>query len=91
MKTAKNLLIILLLAALLSLVLCGCINKVETNQETYNERFATEIADNSFGFTTTYIITDKDTGVQYLYVFRGDSGGITPLLNSDGTLMLNKE
>lgn len=40
---------------------------------------------------TTYIITDKDTGVQYLYFFRGDSGGITPLLNSDGTPMLNKE
>lgn len=84
-------LIVLLLVALLVSSLCSCINKVETNQEMYSERFVTEIADNSFGFTTTYIITDKDTGVQYLYVFRGDSGGITPLLNSDGTPMLNKE
>ena len=41
----------------------------------------------SGGFTgpATYILVDKETGVNYLYAASGYSGGITPLLNRDGT------
>ena len=31
------------------------------------------------------IVVDKVTGVNYLYVENGYSGGLTPLLNRDGT------
>ena len=33
----------------------------------------------------TYILVDRQTGVNYLYTASGYSGGLTPLLNSDGT------
>ena len=34
---------------------------------------------------STVIYVDKNTGVNYLVVQNGYSGGITPLLNRDGT------
>ena len=34
---------------------------------------------------TAVIYVDKQTGVNYLYVNGGYSGGLTPLLNRDGT------
>lgn len=38
------------------------------------------------GFTTGMeIIVDKETGVNYLWVKSGYAGGLTPLLNRDGT------
>ena len=39
------------------------------------------------GFTApaTYILVDRQTGVNYLYASGGYGGGITPLLNRDGT------
>ena len=39
------------------------------------------------GFTSpaTYILVDKETGVNYLYASSGYGGGLTPLLNRDGT------
>ena len=39
---------------------------------------------NSFGMMTQ-IWVDKVTGVNYLYQSYGYSGGLTPLLKSDGT------
>ena len=35
--------------------------------------------------TGTEIWVDTQTGVNYLYHFSGSSGGMTPLLNRDGT------
>ena len=35
------------------------------------------------GFSKT-ILVDKETGVNYLYVQAGYSGGLTPLLDADG-------
>ena len=32
-----------------------------------------------------YVLVDKETGVNYVYAASGYSGGITPLLNRDGT------
>lgn len=34
---------------------------------------------------TTYVLVDRETGVNYLYASAGYSGGITPLLNRDGS------
>ena len=38
----------------------------------------------------TIILRDKETGVQYLFVQRGYSGGLTPLLDADGKPIINK-
>ncbi len=35
--------------------------------------------------TTTQILVDKQTGVNYLFHLNGYGGGLTPLLNADGT------
>ena len=35
--------------------------------------------------STNEIWVDTQTGVNYLYHFSGSSGGMTPLLNRDGT------
>lgn len=34
--------------------------------------------------TTTTILVDQETGVNYLYHQSGNSGGMTPLLDRDG-------
>jgi len=36
------------------------------------------------------ILVDKETGVNYLYIQSGYSGGITPLLDSDGKPVITK-
>ena len=36
------------------------------------------------------IIVDKETGVNYLFTTSGHAGGLTPLLNSDGTPVVTK-
>ena len=38
-----------------------------------------------FSGVATYILVDKETGVNYLYAAGSYGGGITPLLNRDGT------
>ena len=40
--------------------------------------------DDAFGLDTQ-VIVDKKTGVNYLFVCSGYAGGLTPLLNRDGT------
>lgn len=38
----------------------------------------------------TYILTDKETGVQYLYAWGGAGGGLTPLLDNSGKVIVKK-
>ena len=38
-----------------------------------------------FSKPATYILVDKETGVNYFYHSAGYGGGLTPLLNRDGT------
>ena len=38
-----------------------------------------------FSGPATYILVDKETGVNYLFTVNGYAGGLTPLLNRDGT------
>ena len=39
----------------------------------------------------TMIITDSETGVQYLFASAGYAGGLTLLVDQDGKPLLNKE
>lgn len=41
------------------------------------------------GMSGFKIIVDKETGVNYLCSWDGYSGGITPLLNSDGSVVIS--
>ncbi|MDY3959817.1 DUF6440 family protein [Romboutsia timonensis] len=36
------------------------------------------------------VLVDKETGVNYLYSWDGYSGGLTPLLNKDGTPIITE-
>ena len=47
-------------------------------------RFKEIHAEGSFGITTR-ILVDKETGINYLWHVEGYGGGLTPLLNADGT------
>ena len=38
-----------------------------------------------FSGPATYVLVDKETGVNYLYAAGSYGGGVTPLLNRDGT------
>ena len=38
-----------------------------------------------FSGPATYVLVDKQTGVNYLYASSGYGGGLTVLLNRDGT------
>ena len=38
---------------------------------------------------TVQIWVDKETGVNYLYMTSGESGGLTPLLGRDGTPVIS--
>ena len=44
----------------------------------------TKATDDNF-CSEAYIWVDRQTGVNYLFVQSGYSGGLTPLLNRDGT------
>ena len=45
----------------------------------------------SFTAAGTFILKDKETGVHYLFVKSGYSGGLTPLLDQDGKPVVSKE
>ncbi len=68
-------------AIVASLTLVGCGTEAVASDE--YERFAINCDANVlFG---SYIITDNETGVQYLYVGNEYDGGMTVLLDPDGT------
>ena len=49
-----------------------------------------EIIDKEGFMEGARIIVDTETGVQYLYVFSGYGGGVTPLLDRDGKPLIDK-
>ena len=54
--------------------------------EKKDKRFIKVYSDGGgFSGPATYILVDKETGVNYLYAAGSYGGGITPLLNRDGT------
>ncbi len=56
------------------------------------KRFETVIEEGTSltGSGKKYIIRDNETGVNYLYVQNGYSGGLTPLLDADGKPYVTK-
>ena len=44
----------------------------------------------SAGLERRIIYVDKETGVNYLYIQNGYSGGLTPLLDADGKPVITK-
>lgn len=46
------------------------------------ERFVKVYSEN---LGSEYILVDRQTGVNYLFIQSGYAGGLTPLLNRDGT------
>ena len=53
-----------------------------------NKRF--EIKKTQGIFNTGKIIVDTETGVNYLFWQEGYAGGLTPLLNRDGTVVVDR-
>lgn len=49
------------------------------------KRFIKVLSEGGFASPATYILVDRQTGVNYLYASGGYGGGLTPLLNRDGT------
>ncbi|WYJ98138.1 hypothetical protein DOK67_0002449 [Enterococcus sp. DIV0212c] len=54
------------------------------------ERFEVDKKKVGFG-SEIFIITDKETGVQYLHFRNAASGGLTPLLDSNGNPVVKKK
>ena len=53
-----------------------------------NKRF--EIKNTQGVLSTGKIIVDTETGVNYLFWQEGYAGGLTPLLNRDGTVVVDR-
>ena len=49
------------------------------------DRFIETYVQGGFVAQQVKILVDKQTGVNYLYTANGYAGGLTPLLNRDGT------
>ena len=49
-----------------------------------NRRFVIKEVESGFVAVSTYVLVDKQTGVNYLYASGGYSGGLTVLLDAAG-------
>lgn len=70
------------LILLLVLVVCTCTGCADEAAEVEAPRFIVENIDLDFGLA--YIITDTETGVQYLFVKCVNEGGLTVMLDANG-------
>lgn len=50
-----------------------------------DDRFIETYSQSGFVSPTVKILVDKKTGVNYVFTVSGYAGGLTPLLNRDGT------
>ena len=50
-----------------------------------DNRFIETYSQSGFIAPTVKILVDKKTGVNYMFTVSGYAGGLTPLLNRDGT------
>lgn len=92
----KSIIIILIVAILViaTIGFCGCDDKKSTNYGSIdNDRFVViqhnDLKTSVFGEDEyTIVLYDKETKVMYLFVKNGYGGGLTVLVNADGTPML---
>ena len=54
-------------------------------KEKKDKRFIRVYTQGGFATPSMQILVDRETGVNYVYASSGYGGGITPLLNRDGT------
>lgn len=55
-----------------------------------NQRFTVKYSQSSFSNGKIQIIIDNETGVNYIMTIGAGFSGITPLLNSDGFICVDK-
>ncbi len=55
-----------------------------------NQRFTVKYSQSSFSNGKIQIIIDNETGVNYIMTIGAGFSGITPLLNSDGSIYVDK-
>lgn len=78
----------------LMFVLSGCrtsrINNIDTNlKKTHSEYFDVEVIEDLGG--ESFIVMDKNTSALYLFIHGYQSSAMTPIYNSDGTVMLYQD
>ena len=84
MNKLKYIVAALLLAVML--FCCGC----TTTEYATADRFDTEMLAKSYGVRLG-ILTDKETGVQYLYMKNGNSAVIQVLVDAEGKPLVSYE
>ena len=91
----KSIIIILIVAILViaTIGFCGCDDKKSTNYGSIdNDRFVViqhnDISPSLLGDEYVLVLYDKETKVMYLFAKSGYGGGLTVLVNADGTPML---
>ena len=53
------------------------------------KRFIVTYEQGGFSAPAVQILVDKETGINYMYAQTGYTGGLTPLLNRDGTPVIS--
>lgn len=87
---------LILVLCVMAAMLCGCSSSYEEanifNVKNFGAGYFTTIKEWKGGVDYPYerIIYANDTGVMYYIFLHGQSGGITPLYNADGTLQIYK-
>ena len=71
--------------------IAGCSERAAAQEEENEEQYRFVISDRSINslFVSASIVTDTETGCQYLFVYYSGSAGLTPLVDADGKPMLD--
>lgn len=88
MKYLKRIIGITVAVLLLTMMLTGCGNDSLTS-DTITERFF-YLEDTNSGLGYNSIIVDRETGVMYLFHGAGYKGGLTTMVNPDGSPLIYK-
>lgn len=78
-RKSNPLVALVALVLLVVLVVCTCTGCTDVTEAEEPPRFKVERMTNDTHRFNTYIITDTETGVQYLYIGGDRQGGITKL------------
>lgn len=81
----KKIIAIVLSAILICIMLCGC--KGSGDRAFTSNRFEIITYQHDINYEET-ILYDRETGVMYVWVREGYGGGLSPLYDSEGNVML---
>lgn len=91
MKKSITIILIVAILVIATIGFCGCDDKKSTNNDRFVVIQHNEISPSLFGDEYVLVLYDKETKVMYLFVKNGYGGGLTVLVNADGTPMLYEE